>query len=71
MKALHSGHHRLSPLLPLAMLLFAATSLAQPSASTSSSASPFLGKWDITGEGRYGNYVYWLEIGRASCRERV
>lgn len=24
--------------------------------------NPFLGKWDITGEGRYGNYTYWLEI---------
>lgn len=24
--------------------------------------NPFLGKWDITGEGRFSNYVYWLEV---------
>ncbi|MFN6203302.1 MAG: DUF1080 domain-containing protein [Acidobacteriota bacterium] len=62
MKALKSGNHRLHTLLTLAMLLLAATCLAQPSASTAESVSPFLGKWDITGEGRYSNYVYWLEV---------
>ncbi|MGH9939770.1 MAG: 3-keto-disaccharide hydrolase, partial [Blastocatellia bacterium] len=24
--------------------------------------NPFLGKWDITGVGQHGNYVYWLEV---------
>lgn len=24
--------------------------------------NPFLGKWDITGEGRFSNHVYWLEV---------
>jgi hypothetical protein len=24
--------------------------------------NPFLGKWDITGNGQFSNYVYWLEV---------
>ncbi len=24
--------------------------------------NPFLGRWDITGVGQHGNYVYWLEV---------
>lgn len=39
----------------LALLLCAAiTGLAQD--------NPFLGKWNITGVGQYGNYVYWLDV---------
>lgn len=37
-----------------ALLLASVTALAQD--------NPFLGKWDITGVGQYGNYIYWLEV---------
>lgn len=43
--------------LPLILLALAGSSgigLAQE--------NPFLGKWDISGEGSFGNYVYWLEV---------
>lgn len=51
---------RLTRLLPLLALLLTlpGTGLAQ----STPAGNPFLGKWDITGEGRYGNHVYWLEV---------
>ncbi|MFM8393871.1 MAG: DUF1080 domain-containing protein [Acidobacteriota bacterium] len=46
----------------LLTILCPLTSLAQSSASPAAAADQFLGRWDITGEGRYSNYVYWLEV---------
>ncbi|MEY4166664.1 MAG: hypothetical protein RIR52_488 [Acidobacteriota bacterium] len=49
--------------IPLVLSLCLPTVLV-PAQSTSSSSpvAPFLGRWDITGEGRYGDHVYWLEV---------
>lgn len=38
---------------------------AQPDSRVATSparVAPFLGRWDITGEGRYQDHVYWLEV---------
>jgi len=45
--------HRLG-LIPLLFLLCCGVRAAPK--------NPFLGKWDITGSGARGNYVYWLEV---------
>ena len=36
--------------------------LATLNIAATAQTSPFLGKWDITGEGRFSNQVYWLEV---------
>ena len=47
--------HRRFPKLALALVLAGApAALAQK--------NPFLGKWNITGQGAGSNYVYWLEV---------
>ena len=47
--------YRRFPKLALALVLAGApAALAQK--------NPFLGKWNITGQGAGSNYVYWLEV---------
>ena len=36
--------------------------LATLNIAATAQTNPFLGKWDITGEGRFSNQVYWLEV---------
>lgn len=36
--------------------------LATLNITTRAQNNPFLGRWDITGEGRFSNQVYWLEV---------
>lgn len=36
--------------------------LATLNIAATAQTNPFLGKWDITGEGRFSNHVYWLEV---------
>lgn len=45
-------------MLILILLLLAGAGSAQSPAPT----TPFLGRWDITGEGRFSSQVYWLEV---------
>lgn len=43
----------------LALCVFA---LALAGVTTMAQSNPFVGKWDITGEGQHSNYVFWLEV---------
>ena len=51
-------------MLILTLLLLAIAVEAQ----SPSLANPFLGRWDITGEGRFSDHVYWLEVREESGR---
>lgn len=59
--------YRASGLLPMLLTCFAALTsvgIAQEAAVS----APFLGKWDITGEGAGAGHVYWLEVGTENGR---
>lgn len=43
-------------------LFLVGLAVVECSAQSGSPAAPFIGRWDITGEGRYQDHVYWLEV---------
>ena len=43
-------------------LLLPVLAVIEISAQSDPRVAPFIGKWDITGEGRYQDHVYWLEV---------
>lgn len=51
-----------TPYFILSIILFCSLAVVQAPAQDQSEVAPFLGKWDITGEGRFSDHVYWLEV---------